>query len=208
MKPCIVVFAKAPQPGQVKTRLIPALGAEGAAALARRMLIHTLGEARQAGLGGVELCVSPAPVSPVWQAVIPAALADGVQWQDQGEGDLGARLSRAAARLSAEAQAMLFIGSDCPALCADILRQAAAALDTHDALLIPSTDGGYVLLGLRRGDESLFNDIAWSTAQVAETTRARLLALGWRWAELPALRDVDEPADLACLPPDWHKAAS
>lgn len=203
MKPQIILFAKCPQPGQVKTRLIPALGAQGAATLAQRMLIHTLGEALQAGLGGVELCVSPAPSDPAWQSVIPPALCDGVRWQDQGEGDLGERLARAAARLSAAAQGMLFIGSDCPALNADILRQAAAQLDTHDAVLIPSTDGGYVLLGLRHGHASLFTDIAWSTARVAETTRERLRALGWHWAELPALRDVDEPADLTCLPPNW-----
>lgn len=206
MKPQIILFAKCPQPGQVKTRLIPALGAQGAATLAQRMLIHTLGEALQAGLGGVELCVAPAPSAPAWQPVIPPALCHGVRWQDQGEGDLGARLARAAARLSEAAQTMLFIGSDCPALNADILRQAAAQLDTHDAGPIPSTDGGYVLLGLRRGHASLFTDIAWSTARVAETTRERLRALGWRWAELPALRDVDEPADLTCLPLGWPEA--
>lgn len=205
MKPRIVLFAKAPQPGQVKTRLIPALGAEGAAVLAQRMLIHTLGQAREAGLGGVELCACPDPSAPAWQAVIPPALGEGLHWQDQGEGDLGARLARAAARLSAEAQPMLFIGSDCPALSTEILRTAAATLDAHDAVLIPSTDGGYVLLGLQRGHSSLFTGIAWSTDRVAETTRERLRALGWRWAELPALRDVDEPADLACLPADWQE---
>ncbi len=193
----IVVFAKAPQPGRVKTRLIPALGAEGAAALAAGMLVHTLGVAIEAGLGEAELCASPAPDDPAWQGIaLPAAL----RWSAQGEGDLGARMAGAARRVLAGGERVLLIGTDCPALDAGCLRAASDALDAAEAVIVPSFDGGYVLLGLRRFDPTLFADIAWSTPSVATVTRARLCALGWNHRVLPALHDIDLPEDLVHLP--------
>lgn len=202
----IVVFAKAPQPGRVKTRLIPALGAEGAAALAARMLACTLVAAFEAAgaadtadpaLGVVELCASPAPGDPAWQGVVVPA---GLRWSAQGEGDLGARMAGAARRVLAGGERVLLIGTDCPALDAACLRAAAEALDEVEAVIVPSFDGGYVLLGLRRFDPSLFEGIAWSTSTVAAATRARLAALAWPYRELPALHDIDVPADLVHLP--------
>lgn len=193
----IVVFAKAPQPGRVKTRLIPALGAEGAAALAAHMLAHTLGVAIEAGLGGVELCASPAPDDPAWQGIaLPAAVCGSAQ----GEGDLGARMAGAARRVLAAGDRVLLIGTDCPALDAGCLRAAADVLDAAEAVIVPSFDGGYVLLGLRRFDPTLFADIAWSTSSVAAMTLARLRALGWTHCVLPALHDIDVPDDLVHLP--------
>ena len=202
----IVVFAKAPQPGRVKTRLIPALGAEGAAALAARMLARTLAVAAEAveatgasaaRPGGVELCASPAPGDPAWRGrTVPA----GLRWSAQGEGDLGARMAGAARRVLAAGERVLLIGTDCPALDAACLRAAAEALDEVEAVIVPSFDGGYVLLGLRRFDPSLFEGIAWSTSTVAAATRARLAALAWPYRELPALHDIDVPADLVHLP--------
>lgn len=193
----IVVFAKAPRPGEVKTRLIPALGARGAAALAANMLAHTLAMAAGAGLGEVELCASPPPDDAAWQGV---ALPTAVRRTAQGEGDLGARMAGAARRVLAAGERVLLIGTDCPGLDADVLGAAARALDEAEAVLVPSCDGGYVLLGLRRFDPTLFADIAWSTPSVAEVTRARLSALGWPCRTLPALRDIDLPEDLAHLP--------
>jgi hypothetical protein len=197
---CIVVFAKAPEPGRVKTRLIPALGAAGAADLAGRMLTHTLGEALAAGVGPVELCAAPTPADRAWQKIdIPAA----VRWSDQGEGDLGQRLCRAAARIAGTGCPLLLIGTDCPALTAPHLREAALALTRADATLLPAGDGGYVLLGLNRYHPSLFEAIPWSTGAVAEATLGRIAALGWsveRGAELP---DIDEPTDLCWLPAAW-----
>ena len=193
----IVVFAKAPKPGRVKTRLIPALGAEGAAALAAHMLGRTLDVAIEAELGDVELCASPAPGDPAWQGIaLPAAL----RWSAQGEGDLGARMAGAARRVLAVSDRVLLIGTDCPALDAACLRAAAEALDEAEAVIAPSFDGGYVLLGLRRFDPTLFADIAWSTPSVAAVTRARLRALGWSHHVLPALHDIDLPEDLVRLP--------
>lgn len=179
----IVVFAKQPLPGKAKTRLIPALGAEGAAQLAAQMLQWIIEEARATGLC-VELCGDPDPAG--WYGGPPVILSA------QGEGDLGARLARAASRV----HPLLLIGADCPALDRARLRAAAAALETHDAVLHPAEDGGYVLLGLRRFDASLFEGIAWSTPAVAEQTIARIRALGWTLDIRETLADVDEPADL------------
>jgi glycosyltransferase A (GT-A) superfamily protein (DUF2064 family) len=92
---------------------------------------------------------------------------------------------------------VLLIGSDCPELDADRLRTAAAHLETHDAVIHPARDGGYVLLGLTRFDPLLFSDIAWSTGSVAATTIARIRALGWSLHIGETLRDVDEPEDLS-----------
>jgi rSAM/selenodomain-associated transferase 1 len=202
----IVIFAKAPQAGFAKTRLIAALGAQGAADLARRMLTHTLQTALAAGLGPVELCVTPAPCDPSWHDVtVPV----GVLWSDQGSGDLGERMARAAQRAIDGGTPVLLIGTDCPELDCAQLHSAAAALqggamhDTVDAVLTPAFDGGYVLLGLARFDASLFAGIAWSTASVADMTRQRLQLLGWRVQSQAMLHDIDEPADLHYLPQRW-----
>jgi rSAM/selenodomain-associated transferase 1 len=185
----ITVFAKAPVAGRVKTRLIPALGAEGAAALAREMLEHTLAEALASGLQ-VELCGDPDAEE--WGDLLP-----DVPFVWQGEGCLGERLARAAQRVVEAGEGVLLIGADCPALASGRLRAAAEALDSHDAVLHPAEDGGYVLLGLRRFDRSMFEGIAWSTAEVAAQTLERIAALGWRVHVGEALRDIDEPGDLA-----------
>ncbi|MDD1010792.1 TIGR04282 family arsenosugar biosynthesis glycosyltransferase [Pseudomonas shahriarae] len=172
----IVIFAKAPQPGFAKTRLIPALGAQGAADLARRMLEHTLHKALAANLGRIELCVTPSAADPVWQTL---ALPDAVQRSDQGEGDQGEKMARAAQRVLAFGESVLLIGTDCPQLSVDHLRQATNALGQADAALFPTFDGGYVLLGLKRFHPSLFSNIAWSTDSVAFETLRGLVQLGW-----------------------------
>ena len=195
----ILVFAKAPVSGRAKTRLIPALGAAGAAGLARRLLEHTLAQALAAGCGTVELCASPDFSAPEW-ADVP--LPPGVATSAQGDGDLGARLARAARRHLAQGARVLLIGTDCPALSAVRLQAAAAALADHDAALYPALDGGYTLLGLRADHPSLFADIPWSTSQVAAVTRARMQALGWRVWDGEALADIDTPPDLLHLP-EW-----
>jgi rSAM/selenodomain-associated transferase 1 len=184
----IVIFAKEPVPGRVKTRLIPALGAEGAAALAAEMLERTLEEALATGLD-VELCGEPD--SARWHEQRP-----GLSLTAQEEGDLGDRLARAAARVLAE-EWILLIGADCPELDRARLRAAAQALDHHDSVLHPAHDGGYALLGLKRFDPSLFDAIDWSTSVVAAQTQARIEALGWSLHMGETLRDVDEPQDLA-----------
>jgi rSAM/selenodomain-associated transferase 1 len=171
----IVILAKSPVAGFAKTRLIPALGAEAAARLARRMLLHTLQEASAAAVGPVELCVTPHPSDPAWQG-LPAF--EGVCWTEQAAGDLGVRMADAARRAAAVGEHVLLIGTDCPQLDAVGLQQAAALLRDNDAVLYPTYDGGYALLGLRRFDPRPFEQIPWSTAAVANRTIECVRALG------------------------------
>jgi uncharacterized protein len=201
-QPClIVVFAKAPLAGYAKTRLIPALGAQGAADLALRMLRHAIHEALAAGLGPVELCCAPNAGHPAFSAAADARLI----LTDQGEGDLGQRMARAINRGLEQSDKVLLIGTDAPALDAAVLRSAAAALDRHDAVFVPALDGGYVLVGLRRSVREIFEDMPWSTPLVMARTRERLAQPGVAVShvELAPLPDVDEPADLVHLPRGW-----
>ena len=191
MRPArVVVFAKAPVAGRVKTRLIPALGAHGAARLAREMLTATLAEARASRLA-VELCGEPDPAQ--WGALLPAG---ALHLSAQGEGDLGLRLACAAERVLGAGENVLLIGADCPGLTGDRIAAAAEGLAAHDAVMHPATDGGYVLLALRRFDASLFEAVPWSTSRVAEETVVRIAALGWSIDVRETLADVDEPVDL------------
>ena len=196
----IVIFAKLPAAGFAKTRLIPALGAEGAARLAQQMLHHTVREALAAAVGTVELCVTPSPDEPEWRQ---QKLPHEVYWSCQGEGDLGDRLSRAAQRTLQSGESILLIGTDCPALNAKKIKEAADALSHSDAVLIPATDGGYVLLGVNQFHEALFNNMAWSTAMVFDKTMVRIQQLEWTATVLPACHDIDEPSDLPYLPQGW-----
>jgi len=196
----IIVFAKAPVPGLAKTRLAPALGAAGAAALAERMLHHALAQAVAADVGPVELCAAPDASHPALQA---AAAEVGAGLTEQGTGDLGLRMHRALARSLTRHGRALLIGTDAPALSALVLRQASSALLDHDAVFVPAQDGGYALVGQRRADPRWFSDMAWSHNRVMEETRQRLRAAGVRWAELPPVADIDEPGDLVHLPPGW-----
>lgn len=192
----IVVLAKAPVAGQVKTRLIPALGPQGAADLARDMLHRTLEHALKSGIGAVELCASPARRDPAWNT---ASVPPSVQWSDQGAGDLGNRMARVAKRRITAGESILLIGTDCPELDAAYLRLAATTLQQYDAVMAPSFDGGYALLGLNQFHASIFADIAWSTDAVASSTQQRLAQLAWRTHCLPIVRDIDDPEDLQWL---------
>jgi rSAM/selenodomain-associated transferase 1 len=200
MSTAVIVFAKAPVAGLAKTRLAPALGADGAAALAERMLHHTLAQARAAGIGPVELCAAPDATHPALRA---AAAACGAALTEQGPGDLGLRMHRAFVRCLMRHRRALLIGTDAPALDAALLRQAAQALQNHDAVFVPAFDGGYALVGQRRADPRWFTGMGWSHARVMADTRQRLRAAGVRWSELPPVADIDESADLVHLPPGW-----
>jgi rSAM/selenodomain-associated transferase 1 len=191
----LMVFAKAPEPGSVKTRLVPVLGEAGAAQLHRQLVEHALGIARACCLGEVELWCSPDAGDPFFR---DCAARHGAQLREQGSGDLGGRMGRALEAALAQGKRGLLIGSDCPAMSADYLRQAAGALDAgNDAVFGPAEDGGYVLVGLARTPAAqLFEGMAWGEASVMQRTRERLRRFAWRWHELPVLWDVDRPADL------------
>ena len=199
----ILIFAKAPIAGFAKTRLAPVLGDEGAAALAAQLLTRTVNEAIAANIGRVELCVVSDHHQFQWDLLkLPANLI----WSQQGEGDLGQKMSSAAQRVlkqeTDQDQSVLIIGTDCPMLDADMLRLAAQKLSQSDVCLGPVSDGGYALLGMNQFDASLFTNIPWSTDQVAQLTRDKVAALNWTLQELPVMNDIDEPDDLQWLPED------
>ncbi len=196
MSTALIVFAKAPVAGQAKTRLIPALGPEGAAALAERLLEHAVAVAVSAGLATVEICTTPDDGHPTLHRL---ARRHGLVLTGQGPGDLGERMNRALERCLASHDHALLMGSDAPALDATRLRQADRALLDHDAVFVPALDGGYALVGLRRRAPGLFEHMSWSNAQVMSATRSRARAAGLRWVELEAVADIDEPADLVHL---------
>jgi glycosyltransferase A (GT-A) superfamily protein (DUF2064 family) len=112
-------------------------------------------------------------------------------------------MSRALARALALHRCALLLGSDAPGLDAAALRAAAAALESHDAVFVPALDGGYALVGLTCPAPTLFAGMAWSTSRVMADTRERARRAGLRWAELPPVADIDEPADLAHVPTEW-----
>jgi uncharacterized protein len=200
----ILIFAKAPVAGFAKTRLIPALGTQGAASLAQTMLLHTINKALAAQVGKVELCVDPAPSDPIWHTF---NLPKGILWSAQGTGELGIRMARAAQRTTDAGEAVLLIGTDCPDLSIALLREAAQALAAHDVSIVPTYDGGYCLLGLQRFNAQLFNNIPWSTDVVAAQTLQRIKELNWQVKIHPSLHDIDEPADIQWLPANWGMAA-
>lgn len=203
MSTALIVFAKAPVAGEVKTRLIPALGAQGAAALAVCLLKRTLASGMAAGFDQLELCVAPDTSHPAFSTL---AAVHRLVLTAQGEGDLGARMDRALARVLRGHRQALLIGTDAPALDAARLCDAAQALHSADAVFVPALDGGYALVGLQRAQPALFQGIAWSTAQVMAQTRARARAAGLVWTERNPVPDIDEPADLVHLPAGWTVA--
>lgn len=198
----LVVFAKAPVAGQVKTRLIPALGAAGAAMLAQRMLAHALEQALALPVAHLELCVSPDPAHPAFAREV-ADSGGRLHLTLQGDGDLGERMHRALTRLLARHDKALLMGTDAPGLTTAVLGQAAAALDGHDVVFVPALDGGYALIGLTRSAPEIFQGMTWSTPRVMAETRERARRAGLRWAELEAVADIDEPKDLVHLPEGW-----
>ena len=196
---CIILFAKFPAQGMAKTRLQPALGIEGAAQMAHKLLLHSIEQAVATGFT-VELCVSPAPTDPCWQAL---NLLDSLYWSAQAEGDLGLRMLTASQQALARFEHVILIGTDCPSLTTIRIRQAAQQLEIQDSVMIPAFDGGYVLFGFKQVAARLFSNIEWSTASVAKVTQQRLAELSWSVALLAPLPDIDEPEDLCYLPNGW-----
>lgn len=190
----LLLFTRWPEPGRTKTRLITALGTEGAADLQRRMTEQTIGRAWAfCAATGTQLRIAH-------EGGTAAQLRDWLgplAFEPQAGGDLGARLSQAMLRAhAAGAEQIVIIGSDCPALTEEHLRRAFAALDSHDLVLLPVRDGGYALIGMGQPQQGVFQNIPWSTHRVTEATLEQARRLGLRTSLLEPLQDVDEPADL------------
>lgn len=200
----VVLFAKAPLPGRVKTRLSPEIGPAAAAELQAALVADTAAVVREAcGLGpGARLFCAVA--EPAEETLLAPIVPPDFGRVEQGPGDLGARLERVFERLLAQHDRALALGTDCAELTPAILRSALAALARSEAVLGPAVDGGYWAIGLARPRPALFTGVPWSTSEVAAETRRRLAAAGLAWEELPTLSDLDRIEDLRA----WSRAPS
>lgn len=200
----LIVFTRYPEPGRVKTRLIPLLGAEGAADLHLRMTRHTL-----AAAANLRSCRSEVEVVVRFTGGTPSQMQRlyGDQWgfEEQGEGDLGARLERAITDAFAGGRTeVVVVGSDCPELTTQTLEDAFGALRSSDVVIGPALDGGYYLVGLSRMAAGIFGGIPWGTERVLRETLRAALRLKLTLRLLPTLRDVDRPDDLGV----WERVAA
>ncbi len=187
--PRVALFTRFPEPGRAKTRLIPALGAAGAAALHRRLTERTLATLRATGLP-VEVWGTGAPAE-----AFAAWLGEATAIRMQDGGDLGRRMARALDPAPA-----VVVGSDLPGLAPSHIMAAARLLAEGSVALGPAEDGGYYLIGLTAPAPFLFDAMTWSTDQVLAETLRRLQADGRPYGLLPRLADLDRPADLARFP--------
>lgn len=191
----LIIFSRYPEPGKTKTRLIPALGAEGAAMLQRQMTEYTLSQVRELQNQRsmtVEVCFAGGELS-----VMAQWLGSDFVYKPQGEGDLGVRMARSLASALQGTERSVIIGTDCPGLNASILAAAFEQLQlSYDLVLGPAVDGGYYLLGLRYFIPELFIGINWGTSEVLQQTMAIAQQLNLSVNYLPELADVDRPEDL------------
>lgn len=188
----ILIFAKAAQPGYAKTRLIPVLGADGAARLQTRLAGQSIQRVLDSRLAPAQLWLAGSPDT----ADIPNARP--LPAFNQQGGDLGERMAQAFTQVLSDASFAVLIGTDCPAMDGGYLREACEQLHQgKDVVLGPAEDGGYVLIGLRQPCPELFRDIDWGTERVLQQTRQRITELGLNCHQLPVLWDIDRPEDLA-----------
>lgn len=186
----IAILAKAPTPGFAKTRLIPVLGAEGAAAFQQSLIARAVETACAAATGPVTVWGAPDTTHRAFVAL----RGRGIGLMRQPDGDLGARMLAA---MEAAKGPALVIGTDCPALTPAHLRNAADVLrHGTDVVVCPANDGGYVLIGAREAKAALFCGMTWSTSDVMDETRRRLREAGLSWQEPATLWDVDRPEDI------------
>lgn len=189
----ILIFAKAPIPGKVKTRLVPLLDAASAARLHSAMVAQTVQRMQAAALAPLQLWCAPSAAAPLFEELKQSG---PLELYEQRGADLGARMLHAFTLALQSAEMAVAIGTDWPALDPQMIATALQRLQQgDDAVLGPAEDGGYVLLGLRRVDARLFTDIAWGSAQVLAQTRERLHQLQWQWSELATSWDLDRPED-------------
>ncbi len=189
---CICVFVKPPLAGKVKTRLIPAVGAEGAAALAEAFFRDTWNSAESLSWA-VPIVVSTDSLGP---EVLPRP---DIQVWLQGGGDLGARIERILRRALRQAPMAMALGADSPGIPASLLERAHEALQSADAVLGPCEDGGFYLLGVRECPPGLLAGIPWSQSTTFARTLDRLTERGLKASVLDPWYDIDRPEDLEHL---------
>ena len=195
-------------PGEAKTRLIPALGTSGAARLQQHLTEHALVTATRASSDCVQLWCTPGPAHPFFAA---CAQRYPIALRAQAGATLGERLAFAAVRELRSHDAVVLIGTDCPALTHAHLQSALNTLDDHDAVIHPAEDGGYVLIGLSQAFAQAFADVDWGSDRVFNQTMENFSRGRLRVAVHETLWDVDTPADLRRLTqalPEWAEVVS
>ena len=190
----LIIFAKAPIPGQVKTRLCPPLAPDEAATLHGTMVLDTLERSRN--LLGFDrfLACAPSKQHPFFKAI---EVRQGVRLLEQTHGDLGSRMHHAfQAAFDLGFQSAVIVGTDLPTVHSEMFRQALRALADNDGVLGPTVDGGYYLIGLNKPAPELFVDIPWSTDRVFALTQQKAQSLGLTMKLLTQQRDLDTMSDL------------
>lgn len=196
----LIIFTRYPEPGKTKTRLIPALGTEGAANLQRQMTEHTLSQVKQ--LQSTSAISFEVRFAGGDLQLMQNWLGSDLLYQPQGEGDLGSRMARSLlSAFQSGAEKVTIIGTDCPDVNAQILANAFEQIHQYDLVLGPAIDGGYYLIGLQRPVPELFTNIDWGTAQVLQQTVDIAQTLNLSVGYLPPLADIDRLEDL----PIWEK---
>lgn len=192
----ILIFARYPVAGKCKTRLIPKLGAVGAALTHRRMTENIVRISSDCGNDiSVTVCFTGAS-----KAKFRAWLGTDLNYRKQPRGDLGARLRKAfATAFHAGSERVVVVGSDVPGITSAILSQALSSLKNHDVALGPTNDGGYYLIGMNRPHPELFRGMDWGEENVCNQTRDAIATLKLKSSELTTLNDVDRPEDLESL---------
>lgn len=196
----LIIFTRYPEPGTTKTRLIPVLGAKGAANLQFQMTETTITKAKKLSnmmslLVEVRFAGGNLQLMKNWLGVEP-----DLKYQEQGTGDLGERMRRAfESAFNHGMKSVIIIGTDCPGLTADIMLEAFAKLTESDVIIGPATDGGYYLIAIKKNIPELFQGIYWGTSEVLSKTVAIAQNLNLAIDYLPELSDIDRPEDLEKL---------
>jgi len=194
----LIIFTRYPEPGKTKTRLIPALGAEGAANLQRQMTEQTITIAKN--LFNLMLLSVEVRFAGGNLQLMKDWLGADFKYQEQGTGDLGKRISRAfKSAFNQQMGSVVIIGIDCPSLTSEIILQAFTKLTKFELVIGPATDGGYYLIGLKKIIPELFQGINWGTSEVLSQTVAIAQNLNLAIDYLPIFSDIDRPEDLANL---------
>ncbi len=202
LKNKIILFTRYPAPGKSKTRLIPVLGAAGAANLQRKMteyILETLDSFKNTlNLDSPDIEIRYTGAT---EALMQTWLGNNYTYIEQGAGNLGTRmLSSFSDNLENGYNSVIVIGADCPSITPKILHDAFTALKSHNAVLGPADDGGYYLIGLKIANSKIFNNITWGTSTVLADTTNNISQLNLKLHLLEKLSDIDEPADL----PVWE----
>ena len=194
----LIIFAKAPIAGTVKTRLQPQYSAQNAASLQEYFILKTVEMATNLKDIDIELRCAPDNSHPVFQR---CHYDYHIETKSQHGVDLGERMKNALAEALTEHSQAVVIGTDCPEITPAYLNEAFSRLENGlDAIIGPAADGGYVLIGLRRFSPLVFENVRWGTEEVLFATQQNLRLLNWSWDELNTLRDIDTPEDLAHYP--------